>query len=59
MNTHLHIATYTLNPKWYVSRNRRIIPIEDPKAKKGFELPLERSISQKKGEQLGGSGCNL
>jgi hypothetical protein len=36
MNTPLHIAAYALNPKLYVARPGRVLPIEDLEVKKGF-----------------------
>jgi hypothetical protein len=34
MNTPFHMETYALNPKWYVARPGRILPIEELEVKK-------------------------
>jgi len=36
LNISLHVATYTLNLKWYMERPNRIIPIDDKEVKQGF-----------------------
>jgi hypothetical protein len=42
MNTPLHMAKYALNPKWYMERHGRILPIEIQRSRRDFELPLQR-----------------
>ena len=46
MNTPLHMATYALNPKWYVERPGRISPIEDPEIKKGFRVAITKMYDE-------------
>ena len=36
LNTSLHMAAYALNPKWYMERPNRILPIGDEKVKQWF-----------------------
>ena len=36
MNTPLHMASYALNPKWYVERPGIMPPNDDPEVKNGF-----------------------
>jgi hypothetical protein len=36
LNTPLHMATYALNPKWYVEREGKVSSIHDLEVKKGF-----------------------
>ena len=36
------MATYALNPKWYVEREGRIPPIDDPEVKHGFIAAIEK-----------------
>ena len=55
MNTPLHMATYAINPKWYISRPGRIAPIQDPE----FELPLQRCTVKRRGKHFGDSGFSL
>jgi len=42
LNTPLHMAAYALNPKWYVEREGRISPIDDPEVKQGFIEAIEK-----------------
>ena len=42
MNTPLHMATYVLNPKWYIGRLRRTVPIDDPEIKKRFQASITK-----------------
>ena len=42
LNTPLHMAAYALNPKWYVEREGRVAPIDDPKVKQGFIDAIEK-----------------
>lgn len=36
LNTSLHVVAYALNPKWYMERPNRILPIDDEEVKQGF-----------------------
>ena len=36
LNTSLHMAAYALNPKWYMERPNRVLPIDDEEVKHGF-----------------------
>ena len=36
LNTSLHMAAYALNPKWYMERPNRVLPIDDEEVKQGF-----------------------
>ena len=36
LNTSLHMAIYALNPKWYMERPNRVLPIDDEEVKNGF-----------------------
>ena len=36
LNTSLHVAAYAINPKWYMERPNRVIPIDDEWVKNGF-----------------------
>jgi hypothetical protein len=49
MNTPLGMVAYALNPKWYVGRHGRILPIEDPKIKKGFRAAITKMYSVEEG----------
>ena len=46
MNTPLHMAAYALNPKWYVEREGRVPPIDDPEVKQGFIDAIEKIYTQ-------------
>ena len=52
MNTPLHMEAYALNPKWYVERPGRILPIEDPEVKKGFRVAITKMYNAKEGKTL-------
>ena len=36
LNASLHMATYALNPKWYIERPNTVLPIDDEEVKDGF-----------------------
>ena len=36
LNTSLHMDTYALNPKWYMERPNRVLPIDDEEVKQSF-----------------------
>lgn len=36
LNTSLHMATYAINPKWYMERPNRVLPIDDEEVRQGF-----------------------
>ena len=36
MNTPMHMAAHALNPKWYVPKEGKTLPINDSEVKKGF-----------------------
>ena len=36
LNTPLHMASYALNPKWYIPRRGRVTPLRDDEVKNGF-----------------------
>ncbi len=42
LNTPLHMASYALNPRWYVEREGRVPPIDDPEVKQGFMDAIEK-----------------
>ena len=42
MNTPLHMETYVLNPKWYISKLCNIVPIDDPEIKKRFQAAITK-----------------
>jgi len=52
MNTPLHMAAYALNPKWYIPRPGRILPIDDPEIKKGFKDAISKMYSAEEGKIL-------
>lgn len=52
MNTPLHIATYTLNPKWYFERLGRVPHIDDPEVKNGFQDAIAKMYNEEDGEKL-------
>ena len=39
LNMSLHMAAYALNPKWYMERPNRLLPIDDEEVKMGFLMP--------------------
>lgn len=36
LNTSLRVVAYALNPKWYMERPNRVLPIDDEEVKDGF-----------------------
>lgn len=42
MNTPLHMAAYSLNPKWYAPRPGRVAPSHDEEVKEGFMKALTK-----------------
>jgi hypothetical protein len=48
LNTPLHMVTYALNLKWYVEREGRVAPIDDPKVKQGFIEAIQKMYTQEK-----------
>lgn len=44
LNTSLHVVAYALNPKWYMERPNRILPIDDEEVKQGFLDAITRII---------------
>jgi len=48
MNTPLHMAAYALNPKWYVEREGRVAPIDDPEVKLGFIDAIQKMYTEEK-----------
>ncbi|KAH9331356.1 hypothetical protein KI387_003464, partial [Taxus chinensis] len=59
LNNPLHMAVYALNPKWYVERPGRVIPLDDDEAEK---VELETTVvdesqhNAKEQDASGGSG---
>ncbi|KAH9329297.1 hypothetical protein KI387_001405 [Taxus chinensis] len=47
LNTPLHMAAYALNPKWYVERPGRVLPVDDEEVRKGFLKALKKCIMQR------------
>jgi len=47
MNTPLHMVAYALNPKWYVEREGRVAPIDDPEVKLGFIDAIQKMYTEK------------
>ena len=45
LNTPLHMAAYALNPKWYMERPNRILPIDDEEVKQGFLDAINKMYS--------------
>jgi hypothetical protein len=46
------MAVYALKPKWYMARPGRILPIEDPKIKKGFQVAITKIYNENEGRAL-------
>ena len=46
------MAVYALKPKWYMARPGRILPIEDPKVKKGFRASITKMYNVEEGRTL-------
>ena len=40
------MAAYALNPKWYVEREGRVAPIDNPEVKQGFIDAIEKIYTQ-------------
>lgn len=46
------MATYALNPKWYIPRPGRVAPIDVPEFKNGFRAAISKMYSSEEGKIL-------
>lgn len=46
LNTSLYMAAYALNPKWYMERPNRVLPIDDEEVKQGFLDAISKMYSK-------------
>lgn len=52
MNTPLHMATYSINSKWYVPKPRRVLPSDDDEVREGFLNAIEKMYPREEAQIL-------
>ncbi|KAH9291987.1 hypothetical protein KI387_042831, partial [Taxus chinensis] len=52
LNTPLHMAAYALNPKWYVERPGRVVPLDDDEVKKGLMKAFKKMYTPQEASQI-------